>query len=153
QGGAGSPVRGEAPGKAAREARPLPRRRTYVAKHTQHYFKRAPLPWREGRTAGDRKGISWLGNEASQLFLMGRPRDLGIAPGVVDIDLAPDPKATRKVDPGLDTEEGAWENEARVVGFEIIEVRAVPVPFLVNGVAGAMDEALPMSCSLNDLAG
>src|SRR3989442_14810713 len=77
---------------------------------------------------------------------------LGIGSGVVNVDLASDTKAPGEVNARLDAEERPWKDEATVMGFEIIQVRAIAMSLLVNGVASAVNELHSIPSILHHLA-
>ena len=56
------------------------------------------------------------------------------------------------IDAGFDGEEGAWEDAAFLVGFEVVEVSAVAVDFLAEAVACAVDEEFSVASVVNQFA-
>ena len=86
-------------------------------------------------------------------FLLEAAGDVDLAVGVdEDVDFAADAEFG-VVDAGFDGEAGAGEDEAFVVGFEVVEVGAIAVDFLTDGVAGAVDEGGSVAGGFDDVAG
>ena len=69
------------------------------------------------------------------------------------VDLAADAELRSlrgEVDAGLDGEAGVGQDQALVVGFEVVEVGAAAVEFAADVVAGAMGEALGEAGAADD---
>lgn len=79
--------------------------------------------------------------------------DVDLAGGVdEDVDLATDAEFG-VVDAGFDGEAGVGEDQAFVVGFEVVEVSAIAVDFLADGVSRAVDEGGSVACVFDDVTG
>ena len=65
---------------------------------------------------------------------------------MIDIDLAANADShVRHVDSRLYGEKGPGDQLAVIVGFEVVEVRAIAVDTLVEAVTGAVDKILSIS--------
>ena len=79
--------------------------------------------------------------------------DLGFAGAGDHVDLVADAEFAGEVEAGFDGEAGVGEDEADVVGLEVVEVGAVAVEFGRDVVAGAVGEAVGEACVADDVAG
>src|SRR5205823_6580782 len=68
-----------------------------------------------------------------------------------DVDLAPDTELL-EIDPRLDREAGAAQDQALLVGLQVVHVGAIAVDFLADIVAGAVDEIAAIAGLVNHAA-
>src|SRR5438552_1734661 len=68
------------------------------------------------------------------------------------VDFRPNPEV-RQIDAWFHGEQGAWEDPAVIVGFEIVHVRARSVHFFADRMPGAMHEVLAEAFTLDMGAG
>jgi len=81
------------------------------------------------------------------------PDNLGFPRGRhVDVDLRAYRHRFGEVNPGLDREAGAGDDQALVSRFEVVDVGAVPVDGRADRMPGAVQEVLAVACTLHDLA-
>src|SRR5579875_1341733 len=69
------------------------------------------------------------------------------------VDLAAHPKLTGKIQSGLYREAGVGQQEALVVGFQVVQMRAIAMQFDGDVVARAMREEGTEATGVNDLPG
>jgi hypothetical protein len=69
------------------------------------------------------------------------------------VDFAADAELAGEVDAGFDGEAGVGQDEADVVGFEVVEVRAAAVDLGADVVAGAVGEEFGEAGGADDVAG
>ena len=79
--------------------------------------------------------------------------DLGFAFAGDHVDFAADAEFAGEVEAGFDGEAGVGQDEALVVGFEVVEMRAVAVDFGADVVAGAVGEPVAEAGVADDVAG
>src|SRR5688500_4407955 len=87
------------------------------------------------------------------LGLDGAARHLDVTLPDVDVDLGADAELAFEVDAGLDGEGGARRDAARIPRLEVVDVRAVAVHLLADGVARAVRELLAEARALDDAPG
>src|SRR5437764_13402346 len=92
-------------------------------------------------------------------FGLDAPGDFGFACAGDHVDFAADAEGIRiaavgtwEIEAGFHGEAGVGEDEALVVGFEIVEVSAVSVELGADVVAGAMSEKFTEAGFANDIA-
>src|ERR1043166_4829548 len=70
----------------------------------------------------------------------------------VNVDLGADAEFAFEVNAGLNREENARGDEARVARLEVVDVHAVAVAFFADRMAGAMGELLAVAGTLDHAA-
>src|SRR5919109_1191484 len=94
-----------------------------------------PATARRSRRGRGRRGLNGRAEYRHDLRLYGLARHLGVALADVDVYLRADAELAFQVDARLDGEAGARDDAARIPGLEVVDVGAVAVPLLADGVA------------------
>ncbi len=78
--------------------------------------------------------------------------DFGFAFAGDHVDLAADAELAGKVEAGFDGEAGVGEDEALVVGLEVVEVGTIAVELRADVVSGAVSEGVSEACGADEVA-